>query len=531
LNLKLNPAKQIENKPKTSEQNPFKLSASNFTQLSVKLTVKMHKSQINECIFLEQDPSQSKTKPKKAAAPNLIKPNSPDFDAAKSEPGLLLPLVCSVSTDNWIKIYSLEDRSIFRSHNVSNFNLSSVDCIQILTASSSTPLVDEFDIDSYLDELTLSDESKTSQTQRYRSMSNTSGDPMCKTLLYLSCWDNSMYLYDMNYNRCVHALSNSHDDAISRVRLVNLGRSTNKKDKFGDRGLRKEASMMIITSSWDSLIKIWRSPLPNKATIETNGAKFEFVNELCHDSSVLDFQISPSYLASMCDDGNLYLWKLSKKSGEPSENEVDEESDVETSEFLGQYNRFEAYDQIDYDSSFTFMYAIQSSSDIGKINDCKIIESASDSSTISTVAICSSLGFIKIFNILTNSELFSLKISVPMSPAPTNAKLNKLFYTLDYIITIDGAGFVYFIDLQQVSNDRNSPTGATMSSSASFSSALSEMQESGAGGGGGKKASSFLSHFIKLSAHSLQSLCIYRDSIICVGDLDGSLYFLSLIDI
>ena len=42
-----------------------------------------------------------------------------------------LPLVCSVSNDNWIKIYSLHARSVFRSHNVANFSLSSVDCVQI----------------------------------------------------------------------------------------------------------------------------------------------------------------------------------------------------------------------------------------------------------------------------------------------------------------------------------------------------------------------------------------------------------------
>ena len=124
--------------------------------------------------------------------------------------------------------------------------------------------------------------------------------------------------------------------------------------------------------------------------------------------------------------------------------------------------------------------------------------------------------------------MFSLKISVPTSPTPTNAKLNKLFYTLDFIITIDAAGFVYFIDLQQVSNDKSNSPSTPLSSSASFSSSLNELPDSGAGG---KKANSFLSHFIKLSAHSLQSLCIYKDSIICVGDLDGSLYFLSLIDI
>ena len=36
-----------------------------------------------------------------------------------------------MSNDNWIKIYSIHERSVFRSHNVANFNLSSLDCVQI----------------------------------------------------------------------------------------------------------------------------------------------------------------------------------------------------------------------------------------------------------------------------------------------------------------------------------------------------------------------------------------------------------------
>lgn len=155
-----------------------------------------------------------------------------------------LPSVCSVSTDNWIKIYSLEDRSIFRSFNVSNFSLSSVDYLQL---------------------------------HQYN------------TLLFLSCWDNSVYTYDLNYNRCVYSMNDAHDDALSRIKLIQTGKS-----------------LIVLTSSWDSLIKVWKTGV--------DSIKLQFLNELSHDSSVVDFDLTETYLSSICDDGNLYLWKMNKKN-------------------------------------------------------------------------------------------------------------------------------------------------------------------------------------------------------------------------
>ena len=91
----------------------FKINAGNFSNLTVKLEVKLHKDQVNDCIFIE-------TKPKASV-------RSSEFQ---------LPSVCSVSNDNWLKIYSLEEKSLFRSHNVSDFSLSSVGCIQLSNGQS-----------------------------------------------------------------------------------------------------------------------------------------------------------------------------------------------------------------------------------------------------------------------------------------------------------------------------------------------------------------------------------------------------------
>ena len=161
------------------------------------------------------------------------------------------------------------------------------------------------------------------------------------------------------------------------------------------------------------------------------------------------------------------------------------------------------------------MYAIQSSTDIGKINDCKISESNSKNA-VSTLAVCTSLGFIKIFNIQTTSELFSLKVARPNGGSSSNVNLNKLHYTLSYIITVDQSGYVYFIDLQQVNNNSNG-----------FQAENSDNNSKGFK----TKTNSFLSHTIKLCSNSLQTLCIYKDMIVCVGDSEGTLYFLSLVDI
>ncbi len=255
------------------------------------------------------------------------------------------------------------------------------------------------------------------------------------------------------------------------------------------------------------------------------------MNELCHDSSIVDFHLSKSYLVSICDDGNLYLWKLNKKilndDSSDSESSDDEILSLDEDEIVDDSNT------IDYDNLFTFLYTIQSSSDIGKINDCKIIESSNvdnndtlTKNSISTLAICSSLGYIKIFNIATNCELFSLKLNVP-GMVNVKSKLNKLFYKLDYIITIDSNGFIYFVNLQKksdnVSDGISSGDLLIRSNSLSSNNLMNSTTSS-------LLTSTFLSHTIKVSSTSLNCLSIYKESIICTGDTEGNLYFLSLID-
>ena len=306
-----------------------------------------------------------------------------------------------------------------------------------------------------------------------------------------------MYIYDMNYNRCIHTLSNSHDDAISRVRLMSLRKRKNNK-----------SNTILLTSSWDSSIKIWSSPsLTNKQSHDSREfIRTEYLSELGHDSAVVDFQLSRSYLASICDDGSLYLWKLNRLNEASDPSNVDSEGDDLDDESLTSGNT-EQYTDVDYENMFHFLYTIQSSTDIGKINDCKIVESSANN--VPTLAFCTSHGYVKIFNMQTNSELFSLRVNQPASTA--HANMTKLYYTLGYIITIDQSGHIYFIDLQQVNNSSNSGDSQKTSTATT--------------------TSSFLSHTIKLSANCLQTLCIYKDMIVCVGDSEGNLYFLSLIDI
>jgi hypothetical protein len=72
------------------------INVDNFGQLEVKLCIKLHKTQINDCLFIDQTLANSNTN--KENINNKFK----------------LPLICSVSSDNWMKIYSIDDRSLFR---------------------------------------------------------------------------------------------------------------------------------------------------------------------------------------------------------------------------------------------------------------------------------------------------------------------------------------------------------------------------------------------------------------------------------
>jgi hypothetical protein len=114
---------------------------------------------------------------------------------------------------------------------------------------------------------------------------------------------------------------------------------------------------------------------------------------------------------------------------------------------------------------------------------------------------------VKIFNIKTNVELFSLKIQANRpSPSESVANLSKLCYTLDYIITIDSNSMCYFIDLKQQTETNQSKQDNHVSSS----------------------SSSFLAHQIKLGAtSSLNAISLHENGIISVGDSDGVLYLLS----
>ena len=232
----------------------------------------------------------------------------------------------------------------------------------------------------------------------------------------------------------------AHDDAVSRLRLQ-------KRADF----------IWLITSSWDSLIKVWR--LPRVLEDPLRGA--EFITELYHDSAVIDFQVGNHFLASICEDGNLYLWKR-----------VEEDSEDE--------NR--------PSESFSFVCAVPTCTDLGKITDCKICEANDKMPT--TLAFFTSLGFIKINNLVTNTEIFSLRLS-------TQDKLSRLYYSADYIAAVGSAGFLYLVDLKQKSKSETENT-------------------------------SFLSHTMRISNFPIHSLCIYKETIICAGDSEGCLHFVSL---
>lgn len=321
-----------------------------------------------------------------------------------------------------------------------------------------------------------------------------------QTLLFLSCWDNSIYVYDMNYNRCIHHVADSHDDAISRLALIKIPSSR---------------SFLLITASWDSSIKIWlTSPISprslKRGTTVDQQLKLQFLNELMHDSAVLDFCLTRSHLASICDDGDVLLWRLNTSAAltsatadcsdvASSSEETDDEYDVDQRLRLsGRFARLP--EQPSLETTYTYLYSIEHTTEMGKITHCRVIETG----PVATIAVCTSQGFVKIFNLQTAAELFSIRINVPDNSTP--AKLARLVYTIDHIITVDSAGYLYFVDLQQ-QGDINAKSQSMRSSS------------------------SFLSHHIKLSSQALTSIAVYNDLIIACGDADGNLHFISLIDI
>lgn len=383
-----------EQKNEHKLQSFNQMSKLNFDSVELRFSTKIHRSQINELIFIEQNGK--------------------------------LPFICSVSNDNWIKIFSLEDRSIFRSHNETNFSISSVDIIQIIDQEAS-----------------------------YSSF-----------LLFFSCWNNSFYIYDMNYNRCIYSFENAHDDAISKIRLLQTSSSM----------------FFLLTSSWDSTVKIWQLNENFMSNIKVN-----YITELSHDSSILTFEINENFLGIICFDGTLYIYKLN----------LDHQSLIIKSQpkYL---TRIKIDYEIDSSNFYSLINIIHSDvSSNGKINDCKFLNSKIDS--IDTVAFCTTLGFIKIFKIDSNTELFCFKIS------QLEIKLNKLLYLNNFIITCDAKGNLYFLDLQ----NRNKIIKKDKETS---------------------KNTFFPIKSLKISDYCLESLQIFQEKIICVGDSDGNLYTLSILN-
>jgi factor associated with neutral sphingomyelinase activation len=381
----------------------------NFKDLTINLVLKSHhKSQINDCVFLNLN--------SEAGTDSTIK----------------MPVIATVSSDNCLKMYSLEDRSLFRSHKVSNFSISSIDFADFATADQ----------------------------------------PGKNLLLFLSCWDNSVYVYSETYNRCIQKLDDLHEDAISRVRV--LGKNS--------------SSTFLLTASWDSLIKLWSM---NNRTYRT-----KCLNEICHDSACLDFSISRSYLAIICKDGNLYMWKANSKLLEESDSANDEEDDE-----YDDSDQQLVKNEKDY---FTYLFSIQNSNDIGQINDAFILEQPDDrvrATPNCTLAVCTSFGFVKIFNIENNTDLFSLKINIgdPARPDAASYNLKKILYSLDYIVTVDSSGYIYFVDLKQDQLITNTTT-----------------------------ASTFLAHHLQVAPCSISSLCFHHDlNLFSLGDMDGNLYLIS----
>jgi hypothetical protein len=145
-------------------------------------------------------------------------------------------------------------------------------------------------------------------------------------------------------------------------------------------------------------------------------------------------------------------------------------------------------------SGFTFLHSMQSCSEFGKINDCRISEATNNG--LGTVAVCTSLGYVKIFNLENNCEIFSLRVD---DEGCSGNNLTRLVYSQDFIIAAGSQGMLYFVDLKQ--------------------------------GGEGAAEGTFLRRAMKLGECQLQSLSIYREFLICIGDSEGNVFFVSLFDL
>lgn len=310
-------ATQSAEKPKITPTGP------DFGKIRRKFDVKLHKKAINSCKGFILNGTENEQ-----------------------------PYICTVSSDNWLKIFSYEDKSIFRSHNINNMSLSCVACIQ----------------------------------------SSDSGKK--HTIFATSCWDNNVYIYDLNYSRCIYELNGAHDDAVSCIRLYEC---------------EKQSAVFVFTSSWDSLVKLWRFSW----NLDTNSTRFHLVYELGHDASVLGIEVSQNYLASICDDGNMYVWTLDKD------------------EMASQAQMF---------------FTMHSSAEFGSIVDCKIAEVESDEEKI---AYCTSNYFVKIFNLRNKCDLFSLALGASRPSLGVDGKLTKMIFGEGFIVVGDSGGWLFFVDLEK----------------------------------------------------------------------------------
>ena len=385
----------------------------NLTEFQVRLSLKLHhKGQINDVIFLLPNANENET----------------SLDAHQQ------PLLCSVSSDNCLKIYSLEDRSLFRSYKVANFSVSSVVVIQP------------------------------------------------QQLFLLSCWDNSLYLYDLNFNRCMHTLADIHEDAISRSFVL---KQVSKK---------KPNTRFLLTSSWDSLVKLWTLDL---ATFK---AKCLHEISLC-DSACVDMWVGERHVAVVCKDGSVHVWSLlfnnnnnkEDKEDDKNENSYGDDDDDDDEQDLQKTNGNYLY------PLFSMNHQSEESAN-GNVTACAMIEEDSDE-LLTTLCVCTSSGYVKIINTANRQELFSLRLTCDGGSQQHNCFLTRLHYTSNYIVCTDNIGYVYFIDLKQSSTDSSSPS-----------------------------SSSFLAHKVKVDCGgcALTAISVYDNCrIVCVGDAEGNLHLLS----
>ena len=424
------------------------LGRSTFAKLELKHTVKLHKSPISDCLFIDSSSAS-------ASATSSVQGNETPLPL----------LVCTVSSgERWLKLYSLLERSMSCSHDLAGLGLTS------LTQPTSTSIA------------TAASELSSSSS----------------SMLFVSSLDGLVRVYDMDYSRCVQTLANLHDDATSRVRFV-------PSLLEGGQNHRQQRRLMM-TSSWDSTIKLWTTTTTS-ANHHAPPLRTKFVCEICHDSMVVDFELAGDdarmYLATICDDGSLYVWRMNAEA-------LREQQRMSSSEVPPPA-----------DSLFAFCFAIEASDDtLGKIVDCKLHVAAAsadddddDELTASgdkmyTLAVCTTNGFVKVYNVENECELVSLRLQTPVAGGGGDfAKLTKIAYAADYVIAVDASGHVYFVDVE---------------------SRKLRDAERRARGSVGESAS--VRHTIKLCDNKLTSLAVHNESLVCVGDADGHMYFLSLFD-